>query len=370
MWAVLLAVPAGAATLSDLGLDDGDYRELLRQLDEEYAAYSDGFSLAEDWRQGVDADADLWQKLTALFSSLLLGELKNSAGLLARLLSLALLSLLLTLLRDSLPEGTLARLSSWVVSLLLLSLALTSFSSCMAAARNAVDDVSQLLFVLLPLLMPLLAALGGVSTVALISPALLFCLNLLMELLRTVVFPLIWCCALLRLCAQLAPSFNVSRLADLCRDVSLGLLSIITTVFVSFLSLSGLAAAGRDGVAVKAAKTASSAFIPLVGRTLADSLDSVLGAVLALKGAVGVSGGLALLLISGVPALRILVQALLFRLTAALAQPLGNEDLSAALSGIGQSLTLLFAACAVAGLFAFFALALTVALGSVTMMMR
>ena len=134
--------------------------------------------------------------------------------------------------------------------------------------------------------------------------------------------------------------------------------------------MSGLAAAGRDGVAVKAAKTASSAFIPLVGRTLADSLDSVLGAVLALKGAVGVSGGLALLLICGVPALRILVQALLFRLAAALAQPLGNEDLSAALSGIGQSLTLLFAACAAAGLFAFFALALTVALGSVTMMMR
>ena len=214
MWAALLTAPAGAATLSDLGLDDGDYRELLRQLDEEYAAYSDGFSLAEDWRQGADGDADLWQKLTALFSSLSLGELKNSAGLLARLLALSLLSLLLTLLRDSLPEGTLARLSAWVVSLLLLSLALTSFSSCMAAARNAVDDVSQLLFVLLPLLMPLLAALGGVSTVALISPALLFCLNMLMELLRTVVFPLIWCCALLRLCAQLAPSFNVSRLAS------------------------------------------------------------------------------------------------------------------------------------------------------------
>ena len=84
----------------------------------------------------------------------------------------------------------------------------------------------------------------------------------------------------------------------------------------------------------------------------------------------GFTGALALLLICGVPALRILVQALLFRLAGALAQPLGDESLAAALSGIGQSLTLLFAAVAVAGLFAIFALALTVALGSVTMMMR
>lgn len=367
---VLLAAPAQAVGLSELGLDDSDFQALLQELDEEYAAYTDGFSLAQLAEAGTAADAGVWPRLTALFSSVFLGELKASAGLLARLLALALLSLLLTLLRDSLSGGEAAALSSWVVSLLLLSLALTAFSACMTSARQAVEDISDLLFVLLPLLMPLLAALGGVSTTALVSPALLFCLNLLMQVLKTVVFPLIWCCALLRLCAQLAPSFNVSRLAALCRDAAVGLLSIITTVFVSFLSLSGLASAGRDGLAVKAAKSASSAFIPLVGRTLADSLDSVLGTVLALKGAVGVSGGAALLLICGVPAVRILAQALLFRLTAALCQPLGDEKLSAALSGIGQSLTLLFAAVAVAGLFAFFALALTVALGSVTMMMR
>ena len=356
--------------MEELGLDSGEFDDLLRQLDEEYAAYTDGFSLEESWRQAVDGEADLPRRLTALFRSLFFSELRASAGTLARLLALALLSLLLTQLKDSLSGGRVAALSSWVVSLLLLSLALTSFSSCMGAARQAVESISDLLLVLLPLLMPLLAALGGVSTVAVISPALLLCLNLLMSLLRAVVFPLIWCCALLRLCAQLAPGFNVSRLAALCKDVAVGGLAVITTVFVSFLSLSGLGAAGRDGLAVKAAKTASGAFIPVVGRSLADSLDSVLGTVLVLKGAVGLTGALGLLLICGVPAVRILVQALLFRLTAALAQPLGDENLSAALSGIGQSLTLLFAAVAVAGLFAFFALALTVALGSVTMMMR
>ena len=367
LWLALPAAPARAADLGELGLDDGELRSLLRQLDEEYAGYGGGFSLTEVWEEG--AGAGLWPRLTALFRSLLLGELTRSTALLGRLLALALLSLVLTLLGDSLGGGV-AALSSWVVSLLLLSLALTSFAQCMREASAAVEQASQLLFILLPLLMPLLAALGGVGTVALISPALLFCLNLLMALVRDAVFPLIWCCALLRLSVQLAPAFDFSRLADLCRDAALGLLGVVTTVFVSFLSLSGLSAAGRDGVAVKAAKTASSAFIPLVGRTLADSLDSVLGTVLILKGAVGLTGGLALLLICGAPALRLLVQALLFRLTGALCEPLGDRRLAAALSGIGRSLTLLFAAVAVSGLFAFFALALTVALGSVTMMMR
>lgn len=103
---------------------------------------------------------------------------------------------------------------------------------------------------------------------------------------------------------------------------------------------------------------------------LADALDSVLGTVLVLKGAIGVIGVLALLLICALPAVQILAQALLFRIAGAVIQPLGDDSLSEALSGMGNSLILLFAALAVSCLFAFFALALVVGMGSMTMMMR
>ena len=121
---------------------------------------------------------------------------------------------------------------------------------------------------------------------------------------------------------------------------------------------------------IKAVKTASSAFVPMVGRTLADSLDSVMGLSLLLKNAIGLVGALAILLACAMPALRIWAQSLIFRLASALVQTLGENQLSDALAGMGKSLTQLFAVLAMCGLFGFFTFALMVGLGNLTMMMR
>lgn len=305
-----------------------------------------------------------------LLSAMLFGEIAASGALLAQVLALSILAMLLSVLRGSFAKGQVAQLSSWVVSLLLLALVTATFFTAMQAARETADLIADMIFVLLPLLLPLLAALGGVSTVALLSPALLFALNLLMTMMKNVVFPLICFSAVLRLAGRLSPQFPISRMATLCKDVSLGLMSIVTTLFIAFLGISGIASASSDGLAVKAAKTASGAFIPVVGRTLADSLDSVLGTVLILKNAVGLVGSLGILLVCAVPAVRLLAQALLFRIAGALVQPLGDDMLAGTLSDAGNSLIQLFAALAISGLFAFFALALVVGMGSVTMMMR
>jgi stage III sporulation protein AE len=99
-------------------------------------------------------------------------------------------------------------------------------------------------------------------------------------------------------------------------------------------------------------------------------MDSVLGTALVLKNALGLVGTVAILFICALPAVQILLQALVFRVAGALIQPLGEEKLSDAVTGLGNSMILLFAALAVCGLFAFFALALIVGLGNMTMMMR
>ena len=175
---------------------------------------------------------------------------------------------------------------------------------------------------------------------------------------------------MLRLVSHFTPKYSLSNLAALFKDIAMGVMGVLTTVFVAFLGFSGLASSSSDGLAVKAVKSASGAFIPVVGRTLADSLDSVMSTVLVLKSAIGLIGGLALLLICAVPALQLLAQSLVFRLAGAVIQPLGDSDFSATLTEAGKSLQLFFAVVAICGLFAFFALALVVLLGTVTVMMR
>jgi len=226
------------------------------------------------------------------------------------------------------------------------------------------------MLMLLPPLLILLAAVGAAGAAAMLSPALLGAVEILGQVMGNIIFPLIYLSAVLRLVDRLTSRFQVSRLADLFRDFSLGLMGLATTIFVAVLGFMGAATASSNGLTVKVAKTAASTFIPVVGRTLADVLDSVLATAMIMKNTLGILGVIAILLICAAPALKLLLQAWIFRLAGALVQPLGENQLSETLDMIGKSLILLFAALAICGLFAFFALGLLVGLGNLAMNMR
>jgi len=99
-------------------------------------------------------------------------------------------------------------------------------------------------------------------------------------------------------------------------------------------------------------------------------LDSVMGTALVLKNGIGVVGIIAIFIICALPAVKILVQFIIFRLAAAIIQPLGDEQLADALTDLSNALLLLFAAVAICGLLFFFILAICIGAGNVTMMMR
>ncbi|MBQ6808791.1 MAG: stage III sporulation protein AE [Firmicutes bacterium] len=352
-------------------LDTASFEAILSDIDKLLAEADSGFSLEQLWRdyRAGERQLDLslfWDAFCALFFR----ALRSSAGLLAQVLSLAVLSAVLGNLQSSGAQGEVAQLSRWVMYLLLLTLALLAWEPAVQSAQEAVSLLRDILLASLPLLLPLLASLGALSTVSLMSPLLFAALELLTTLLSSLVFPLVYLSAVLRLMSGLGLRFSLSKLADLFKDVAMGSMSILTTVFLAVLSFVGVASSSSDGLAIKAVKTASSAFVPVVGRTLADSLDSVLGTSLLLKNTIGLLGALAILLACAIPALRLLAQSLIFRLAAALVQPLGERELSEALGGMGKSLTQLFAVVAMCGLFGFFTFALMVGLGNLTMMMR
>lgn len=358
---------ADAAQYTDLdGLED-----YLGQLDREYAEYLDGFSLSALWQSWLKGDLTLDFKLVLqVLMRIFFKEVAASASLLAQLVGVALLSVLLTTLHESFDKSDTSMVGRAVIFLLLAGIAINSFSLAMNGAREAVSMMTDFVYAALPVLLPLLAAMGGVSTVGIVQPALLLAISLLMDLMRNFIFPLVYFSAILRLVGQISPKLNIDKLAGLLKDLAMGVMSVSVTVFIAFLGLSGLASSSIDGLAVKAVKTASGIFIPVVGRSFAEAFDSILGTALLLKNVIGVIGAIAILFICALPAVKIIAQVLIYRLAAALLQPLGEDQLSAALSGLSNSLLLLFAVLAICGLFSFFAIAIVVGAGNMTMMMR
>ncbi|HHT64358.1 MAG: stage III sporulation protein AE [Bacillota bacterium] len=358
-------------TLVEDQLDFYEIDEYVNQIDKEVQEHLPELSIRNFYEE-IKSGNFKWNMKDILkgLLSYFFREVVANSGLLTKLLILAVASAVLSNLQSAFDNGNIAILGHGVIYLVLISIALNSFTISINTAKEAIDTMTGFLYALMPLLLSLLAAMGGVTSAALIHPAMIIMLGFVTMMIKTIIFPFIYFMAVLNIVGHIAPSFKVSRLAGLFKDLSVGFLGIVMTVFVGFLGMQGLAGSVADGLTVKAAKFATGAFIPVVGKSLADALDTVIGTSLILKNGIGILGVIVVFLLCAIPAVKIIAISLIYRIVAALVQPFGDYQLSEALHSLANTFLLVFAAVAAVGLMFFFIITVTIGTGNISMMFR
>jgi stage III sporulation protein AE len=352
-----------------LQLDDLDL--FIKKIDEDIEDQLSGISLREileEARQGkLDVD------ISGVFNALLryfCREFLTQTSLLGKLIVLGALLALLQHLQSAFEQNTVAKLSHGVGMLVLLTVAMSSFTIAMNTGRDAIGNMVGFMQSLIPVILTLLAAMGSLTSVALMHPVIYISLNIIATLFQTIVFPLIFCAAVLGIISTISERFQVTRLADLLRDGSVFLTGLFLTIFTGILAVQGAAGAVTDGVGLRTVKFLTGAFVPVVGSMLADAVDTIAGCSLFIKNAMGIVGVLAIFFLCALPVVKILSAAVMYRLAAALLQPLGAKELGESLHLMGNCLFLVFAAVAAVGLMFFIALTIIVGLGNFTVMLR
>lgn len=371
-----------SAAVATMSLDEQLQRQLerlnlegidsfLKQLDREVGQYLPEFSLwgvIDSIRQGEMPlnPAAIGQGLLKY----LFNELMASGALLGQLLVLAIACAVLQNLQAAFSESSIATLARGVAFLALVTLALASFTLAVRTGSEAIDRMVSFFQSLLPALVTLLAASGGITTTALLQPVLIYAVAIIGTLMHNFLFPLIYLAAVLTVVSQISDRFQVSRLAGLLKQIALWSLGLMLTVFTGVLSIYGVAGSVADGVGLRALEFATGAFLPIVGGMLADAVNAVAGATLLLKSAVSIVGVVIIFFIAAFPMLKILSIVVVYKLAAAVIQPFGEEQLAEALDGIGSALTMVFACVAAVGLLFFMAVAVMVALSNLTLALR
>lgn len=142
------------------------------------------------------------------------------------------------------------------------------------------------------------------------------------------------------------------------------------TVFLGVISVQGATAAVTDGITIRTAKFVTGNFVPVIGRMFTDATDTVISASVLLKNTVGIAGVAIVLIIAAFPAIKILMIAFIYKLAAALLQPLGGGPVIECLDIIAKSVIYVFAALAIVSFMFFLSLTVIIAAGNITMMMR
>ncbi|WP_268240177.1 MULTISPECIES: stage III sporulation protein AE [Paenibacillus] len=297
-------------------------------------------------------------------------EIIINGKLLASIVILTIFSMILETLQSSFERNTVSKLGYSITYMVMIIIAINSFSVAIGYAKDAITSMIQFMLALVPLLLTLLASMGNVTSVAILHPLIVFMIHTVGTAIYVFVFPLLFFSAVLHIVSSLSEKYKVTQLANLLRTIALSMLGVFVTVFLGVISIQGTAGAVRDGVAIRTAKYITGNFVPVVGRLFSDATETVIGASLLVKNAIGLVGVVILVMLCAFPAIKILTLAFIYNLSAAIMQPLGDSPMIACLQTIGKSLIYVFAALAAVSLMFFLALTIMIAISNVSVMMR
>lgn len=351
-----------------------EIREIERywnDLKTKYGGYFPDGKLPEI-RQLMFPDNEPWSAGQAVEGLLryLLHEVLYSGKLLVTIVMLTIFTLILETMQTAFERNAVSTVAYAIAYLVLLILAVNSFHNATSYAGEAIRNMVQFMLAMIPLLLALLAGTGSVASVAVLHPVIVFMIHTIGTFIHLFVFPLLFFSAVLHIVSAINDRYKVTQLAVLLRNVAIGAMGVVATIFLGVLSVQGATGALTDGVALRTAKFVTGNFVPVVGRMFSDAADTVFSASLLVKNAIGLAGVIILLFLCAFPAIKILTLAIIYNLAGAVLQPLGNSPIVVCLQTVGKVLLYVFAALAVVGLMFFLAITIILTAGNAALMIR
>lgn len=364
---ILLPLPVQATGSEGPDLDLTALENTVRILEADWRAFMPELQLKELLSQTRSGHGFNWRAVTNGLVRYFFREVVAGSKLLGQLLIIVVFAALLSALEQSFQVQGTVRIAQALMFMIIMAIAIQSFNVALSTGKNAISNMVSFMQALLPILFTMLVASGAVASTALLHPFLLATITILGTLTQDIVFPLLYLSAVLNLVTYVVPEINVGRLASFISGACATLLGIILCVFVGVSAVQGAAAKVADGVSIRSAKFLAASFIPVVGKLFSDALEAVVGYSAVLQTAVSTVGMLLLLFLCAFPLLKILALIFVYKLAAALAEPIADTRVARCLGGLGNSLGLIFATVGVVALLFFLALTALVGLGNLSL---
>jgi len=344
--------------------------EYWREMEEEFGDFMPSWDFSDIWEMKEEGFIPGVKEIAAGLLKFFFGEIVGNLRLMGQLILLSVASSLLKALRGNFAGEDVSRLAEAVTFLVLLGLALSSFTIAVEIGRNAVENMVTYMLSLLPVLLTLMASMGHVTSVSLFHPLIIFSVNLMASLVRNVIFPFIFFATVLYLLDHFSPHLKINRLAGLFKEVSTWMLGLMLTLFVGLTAVKGVAGGIGDALTLKTARFMTGAFIPVVGKMLSDAVETVLGYSLLVKNSATIAGLAILAFMVVFPLIKLLSLVVIYKLAGALVQPLGEDSLGDALYTMGNCLIMIFAAVVTVGLAFFIGIAIIIGASNAAVMLR
>lgn len=254
------------------------------------------------------------------------GEFKSSIILIGKILVIVFIASMLNNLTNAYGSTSgVSNVGFFIAYITIVILVMSIFNSMLGITAEAIEKMSAFMYSTVPIFFTLILATGSVTTASIFEPILLGATTVINILINKLVLPAVLIYTVLNIVSNLTEKEQLKKLSDFVKGATLWILGISLTITIGIMSLEGSLSSTIDGMTAKTAKTAMSTFIPVVGKTLGDAIDTVMGSTLILKNAVGMIGVIVLLGIGIIPIIKIGILMGLYYLSAALIEPISDS---------------------------------------------
>ncbi|BAH06170.1 hypothetical protein CKR_1119 [Clostridium kluyveri NBRC 12016] len=282
-----------------------------------------------------------FKKILSAVMSYGVRELKASLKLLVLLVIISIICTLLTNLQRAFSSEQLSNIAYFACYSLIIIIMSKSFYIGVDIAKSAINQMTSFMVALIPVLITLVASVGGFVEAAVMDPIIIGAITISANLFMYVIIPVISMSFVLQFVNNLSSEYKIDKLTKLLNQGALWTQGIIMTIFIGIITIRGITSKTIDQVTAKTAKFAVDNFVPIVGKSLSDAIATVAGYSVLLKNALSSLGLIVIVAMILFPIIKLIIMIILYKLTAALIEPISDGRLVNCINSAGDSLILI-----------------------------
>lgn len=274
----------------------------------------------------------VWDQLTYAF--------RVNKSNLVHILLIALIAAVFTNFSNAFQNRQIAEISFYVLYLLLIALSLNSFQAAADWVGEGITALTTFMKVLGPVYFLAVAIAKGSVTSVLFYNLALFLIYLIELLILKFLLPVIHIYIMVKVLNFLSEEEYLSKFAELIEVIVAWTLKTLLACVIGLNLIQGMIAPAIDTVK-RSVLTRGAEAIPGVGDALGGMAEVVLGTAVLVKNGIGMAGAVICIALCAGPLIQIGIMALMYKLAAALIQPVSDGRIVGCIGSVGEGCQLL-----------------------------
>lgn len=262
-------------------------------------------------------------------------EWKSSKAGMVHILLIVIVAAVFTNFSNVFQNQQISEISFYVLYLLLITIGLNSFRILIVSASENLERLIGFMKVLGPVYFLAVAFAAGSSTSILFYNLVLLLIYLVELVILNFLIPFVQVYIVVKVMNNLSEEDYLSKFAELCETVIAWTLKTLLAGVTGVNIIQGLLSPAIDSLKRSVVGRSAEA-IPVVGDAIGGVTEVILGTAVLIKNGIGVAGALVCIGICLVPIIQMAVVTLLYKLIAAMIQPVSDKRIVGCISSIAD----------------------------------